>query len=133
MYEIVKKVIESSKYDLSDILQKINTLWVRGDITEEQKDELTALAQDNADTAYGIGILQKLEDLEKRIRALETPTLNETALEYVPGKWYYNGDKVIFDDAVYICTAPAGQVCTWSPVEYPNYWEKENTEEQSDA
>lgn len=26
--------------------------------------------------------------------------------------------------SVYTCIAPAGVVCTWSPDEYPAYWEK---------
>lgn len=37
MYEIVKNVIMSKRYELNDMLKKIDTLWVQGDITEEQK------------------------------------------------------------------------------------------------
>lgn len=44
--------------------------------------------------------------------------------EYVVVKWYYNGDKITFDNEKYICTAPDGQVCVWSPVDYPAYWQK---------
>ena len=49
MYEIVKNVISSKRYALVDMLKKIDTLWVRNDITEEQRKELVALAQANAD------------------------------------------------------------------------------------
>lgn len=37
---------------------------------------------------------------------------------------YYKGDKVTFEGAKYICIAPDGVACTWSPVQYPTYWEK---------
>ena len=39
MYEIVKNVIFSGRYDLSALLCKIDTLWVQGDLTDEQTDE----------------------------------------------------------------------------------------------
>ena len=42
MYEIFKNVINSKRYNLDDMLKKIDTLWVQGDITEEQKKELEA-------------------------------------------------------------------------------------------
>lgn len=37
---------------------------------------------------------------------------------------YYKGDRVTFEGAKYICIAPDGVACTWSPVQYPTYWEK---------
>lgn len=37
---------------------------------------------------------------------------------------YYNGDKVTFEGSKYICIAPDGVACTWSPTQYPTYWEK---------
>ena len=43
MYEIVKNVIMSKRYELNDMLKKIDTLWVQGDITEEQKKEKSSL------------------------------------------------------------------------------------------
>lgn len=48
MYEIIKDVIANEPYNLQDMIKKINTVWVRGDITEEQKDELIQLANENA-------------------------------------------------------------------------------------
>lgn len=48
MYEIIKSVINEGRYELSDILTKIDTLWIQGDITEEQKTELVLLAQEKA-------------------------------------------------------------------------------------
>ncbi len=129
MYEIIKKVIEEGRFNLSELLAKIDTLWVQGGLSEEQKGELVTLAQDNADFKSGVDILAKLEELDARVRALESADTIEDATEettapdeYVPGKWYYNGDKVTFGGEEYVCVAPLGQVCTWSPSEYPAYW-----------
>lgn len=38
---------------------------------------------------------------------------------------YYNGDKITFEGAHYICIAPEGTACVWSPTAYPNYWQKQ--------
>lgn len=59
--------------------------------------------------------------LEERITALEK---NVSVASYTPGTWYYRGDRVTFDGAIYTCIAPDGTVCVWSPLEYPQYWAK---------
>ena len=43
--------------------------------------------------------------------------------KYVVGKWYYNGDKCSFEGVNYVCIAPEGATCVWSPKDYPAYWE----------
>lgn len=141
MYAVVKNVIESRNYELADMLTKIDTLWVQGSITEEERAELIALARQNAQVQQSIDILAKLEELDKRVKANEEAikkltdsedTEGETEgdteevvtyPEYVAGTWYYNGDIVMFEGKAYKCIAPAGAVCTWSPAEYPAYWE----------
>ena len=130
MYEVIKKVIESKRYELSDILKKIDTLWVQGSITDEQKGNLVQLSREYADVHVSIDVMAKLEELDRRITALEngnvnTPAEEESVADYVPGKYYYNGDKVSHNGATYVCTAPEGVVCVWSPSEYPAYWEIE--------
>lgn len=128
MYKIIKDVILSGRYELSDMLKKIDTLWLQGDLTDEQKSEIVSLAQGNANVSNSIYVNEKLLELDKRITALENSTVSETPteeyLEYVTGKWYYKDDKVLFEGKNYICVAPDGQVCTWSPIEYPTYWEE---------
>lgn len=128
MQKIIEKVIESRNYELSDILKKIDTLWVQGSISEEVKKILADKARNNANMQNSMDILAKLEELDRRVKALEAQAEKETEEdstsypEYEPGKWYYAGDKVTFDGKVHECTAPEGQVCTWSPSEYPAYW-----------
>lgn len=125
MYDIIKSVILSGRYELSDMLKKIDTKWLEGDVSEEERTELVALSQEKADTAQSIEILQKLEDHEKRLRTLEQSEteLGEEYPEYIPGKWYYKDDKITYNGKKYVCIAPEGQVCTWNPDEYPAYWQ----------
>lgn len=81
MYEIVKNVIASKRYALDDMLKKINTLWVQNDITEEQRKELVALAQENADPEQSNAPLQtQINELAKQQRALNATvtSLNAT-------------------------------------------------------
>ena len=67
MYVIFKNVINSKRYNLDDMLKKIDTLWAQGDITEEQRDELITLAQENADPSHSNAPLQKqIEEIAKK-------------------------------------------------------------------
>ncbi len=149
MYDVVKNVIASRNYDLKDILGKIETVWVQSRITDEQKVELISLAQENAKVENSIDILNKLYDLDRRVAALENkdkadePTEDETESPtyppYTTGAWYYNGDIVSYEGQNYKCIAPEEKPCTWSPAEYPPYWEvyvevpEEEPEEEEEA
>ena len=73
MYQIIKDVINSGRYELRDMLGKIDTIWVQGDLTDEQRAELVELAQANADPAQGYAPLQEqLNQALDRVTALET-------------------------------------------------------------
>ena len=130
MYNLAKKVIESKNFELSAFLKKIDVLWVQGNITDAEKEDLIALARKYADVQNSIDVLNKLEDLDKRVKALEEAKANAPTTEevepYTVGKWYYNGDKVTFEGSVYECIAPMSYPCTWSPSEYPAYWQNVN-------
>ena len=134
MYNIIKNVLNSGGFELSDIKKKIDTFWLKGNITDNQRNELHKLAEDGASVQNSVDILQKLADLEMRIKALEESGTNteagdeqgeaQTIPEFVVGKWYYAGDKITFSGGVYECTAPDGVVCVWNPSDYPAYWNK---------
>ena len=133
MYGVIKEVIMSGRYELADILAKIDTIWLQGDITDEEKAELVKMARDNANVAASIDFLKKLEELEKRVTTNENdikelkqipPEPTDEYPEYVPGKWYHDGDKVTFKGKKYICRPnPSSTVVTWSPEEYPDFWQ----------
>ena len=144
MYESIKNIIEKGNYELADILEKINTVWLKYYITKEQMEELEALAREKANIDNSIDVINKLKEIDSkmqefdtRITKLENPSAEEpeepevTYPAYVAGKWYYNGDTCSENGKNYICIAPEGQVCVWSPSEYPQYWQ-EVVEEQTE-
>lgn len=138
MNDIIRNVIKSKKYDLADILTKIDTLWVQGNITEEQRLSLITDAQNNAKAENSIDVLNKLYELDRRVTELEKQLASNDSAEeetedttypsYEAGKWYYNGDKISVDGLNYTCIAPIDTVCTWNPFEYPPYWQLETEE-----
>lgn len=118
-------------FDLSAMLAKIDYHHIRGNLTDAEREELYALARTKANPMGGVDIMAKLQDHEARIKALEENRGSaednsgaEVIPEYQVGKWYYAGDKVTFSGAAYICIAPEGAVCTWSPAEHPAYWKE---------
>lgn len=62
MYDIIKNVITSGSYELTDILKKIDTIWLQGTLTEEQRTELIDLARTSADPENSYAPLQKQID-----------------------------------------------------------------------
>ena len=134
MYNIIKTVIESGSFELTDIIRKIDSVWFEGKITDEEKAELVEMAQGKANPQHSMDLVAKVVDLEKRVKTLEEQNktsdsesdgeevTEETYPAFVEGKWYYNGDKVSFDGKNYTCIAPDGTVCVWSPSAYPPYW-----------
>lgn len=138
MYGIIKNVIESRNYELTDMLKKIDVIWVQGSISEAERDELIALARTNAEVQQSIDVLAKLEELDKRVKALEEAHKDNsgeadpgdeepgetTYPEFKVGNWYYTGDIVTFEGKTYKCIAPDKVACVWSPVDYPDYWEE---------
>lgn len=133
MYNIIKTVIESGSFELTDIIRKIDSVWFEGKITDEEKAELVEMAQGKANPQHSMDLYAKVADLDKRVKILEAQKSSEAEEgtekveypEHVPGTWYYNGSKCSEKGKKYVCIAPVGQVCTWSPSEYPPYWKLE--------
>lgn len=133
-FEIMKNTIKSGGYKLEDYLERIYVMYVETKITKEQKDELDNLARENANVDNSIEIMEKLKELDLRVTNLEKNKAEEPTEEpeepelypaFVKGKWYYNGDKCSENGKNYTCIAPSGEVCVWSPSEYPVYWQEE--------
>ena len=80
MYEIFKNVINSKEYSLEDVLKKIDTKWAQSELTDEQRDELIALAQANANPENSNAPLQKqIEEIAKQVIALQETIANLSA------------------------------------------------------
>lgn len=72
MKEFIRSIIASGDYILEDLEHKIKKLYVYGDLTEADADELLALAANSVDNSEQVDVYAKLVDLEHRIVALET-------------------------------------------------------------
>ena len=138
MHDIIKNVITSGRYELRDMLSKIDTIWVQGDLTDEQREELVELARTNADPTASYAPLQdqidqafdQIKALGDRVAKLEAGETPEPAPE--PEEWpewvqptgahdaYGVGDKVTYNGKHYVSKI-AGNV--WSPDAYPQGWE----------
>ena len=150
MYESIKDILEKGSYELADILKKINTVWLKSYITEEEMEELESLARENAkaENSYAplqeqieniyseiAGIKSRLDNLESG-QEVEKPT--ETTEEYpeytAPSgahDAYNTGDKITYNGKKYVCKMNG---CVWDPGTYPQGWEEvvENTIESEE-
>lgn len=138
MYSIILSVINTGSFELTDILHKIDTLWLQGDIDDDQRAELIATAREKADPSASYAPLQKQVDkpaddlaaLAARVTALEgggTEPVDEYPAYVQPTgahDAYHNGDKVTYNGTKYICIAPDGVACVWNPDTYPAYWQE---------
>ena len=131
MYNIIKTVINTGTFELADLIRKIDTVWLESKVTDEEKVELVALAQSKANPQHSMDLATKVADMDKRLRVLELQNKDAGTDEkeeypaFEEGKWYYTGDKCSENGSNYICVAPEGTACVWSPASYPAYWELE--------
>ena len=72
MDDNVLTIINSRDYDLSDLTSKIYALWIKGYLTDEQKDELCNKAIENASIDSALPSLSdRVAALEERVAKLE--------------------------------------------------------------
>ena len=145
MYSVIKDVITKGNYELVDILNKINKLWVENNLTEEERNELVNLARSNAapDNSYAdnttqiANLFEYYQQLDSRVTALENNSGTTEPIEpeeewptYIQPTGAHNaykaGDKVMFQSKKYICQMDN---CVWDPLTYPAGWKLAETTE----
>lgn len=153
MYDIIKNVILNENFDLKWIILNIKKNCARGDITDDQEEELIVLAQRYAKPENSYAPLQnQIDDLYKKIQAINDdiaklsdrvlsiekgepqelvepePPVEDEYPEYVQPTGahdaYHRGDKITFNGKKYECIAPDGVAVVWDPVTYPAYWQE---------
>lgn len=73
MFEIIKNVINEGRYALNDILTKIDTIWIQGDLTDDEKTNLVNMAREHALPENSFAPLQKQIDiLAAQVTALKS-------------------------------------------------------------
>lgn len=135
MYTIIEAVISSRNYELSDILKKIDTIWLQSEITDEERNSLIAKAQENADGEQSYLPLQEQIDklfaitdsISDRVTILEggEVAIVEEYPEFVEpsGKHdaYNKGDKITYNGKKYECVK---NNVMWSPDVNPKCWKE---------
>lgn len=129
MYDIIKNIILDKNYTLSDIIFKINKLWLENSLTQSEADELKDLAYENIDIGnevpdYSVQINmlnEKCTALEAAVKELQTqigePPAEEEYPEWVP--WdgmsnnYQKGAKVTHNGVKYISEYDGQNI--WEP------------------
>ena len=150
MSEICKSVIEAGRFELADLLHKLDILWAQGDLTEGERNELIAAARDKANPADSYAPLQQqvdelraaLDALTARVAALEPEQTEpqEPADEWPEYKQplgahdaYHAGDKITWNGKRYTCVAPDGVAVVWDPDTYPAYWQEAAAESEGEV
>ena len=150
MYDIIKNVILNENFDLSWIILNIKKNCSRGDITDDQEEELIVLAQKYAKPENSYAPLQEqIDDLYGQLKIIneDIAKLSERVLDIEKGEpqepvepeppaedeypeyvqptgahdAYNIGDKITFEGEKYTCKMNG---CVWSPKDYPAGWEK---------
>lgn len=135
MYTIIEAVINSKVYELNDILKKIDTIWLQGGITDEEKISLIAKAQENADGEQSYLPLQEqinklftiIDSISNRVTILEggKAAITEEYPEFAQpsGKHdaYNKGDKITYNGKKYECVK---NNVMWSPDVNPKCWKE---------
>ena len=96
----LESVIARRDYNLADLEERIDRLWLDGKLTEAERDELMQLAAENAPDAQQVDVIAKLADLERRIALLENPPVENDAPTYAtwePGYTTQKGEIVLYD------------------------------------
>lgn len=139
MFNIFKNVIETSDFDLRDILNKIEESYIKSSLSKEEQTELEEMARQHAKPENSYAPLkEQLNEMFERIKSLEgrvsilegnnpeEPTeLVEEYPEYVKPTGahdaYNTGDKITYNGKHYECIFDG---CVWNPDEYPTGWKE---------
>lgn len=159
MFDNIKNLIKSKRFELKDMLNKINIVWLESMITDEQMKELKELARQNAIAENSYAPLQEqinniyseMEAMKAEIKKLkgetgevtepEEPVETEEYPAFVQPTGahdaYKIGDKITYNGKKYICKLDG---CVWAPDIYPAGWQEvverdveENTDETDET
>ena len=156
MYEIIKSVIEGGVFKLNDLSNKIDTLWVGGKLTDEERENLISLMSEHLNPAteapqdYELlarqiaELKETVSSLSDRITVLEGgETEPEEPTGVVIPEWEpydgisnkYQYGAVVTHNGKYFQDVLLGQQNVWEPESAgvdERYW-KEITKEEAES
>lgn len=136
MKNVFETVIHKGGFDLETMLRRIDEYHVAGKLNDIERNQLIAEARGEA--APGLDVVTEIQRLWAAIHELEAHVaeiggeieggIDEADVpEYAQPAGahdaYYNGAIVRYKDKLYMCVAPEGVACVWSPDVMPGYWQ----------
>ena len=127
MKSVFVNIIRNGGYDLEKTLAKIDTYHIMGKLTDEERDELYALARTAPESQ--LDYKDEIERLWVAIRELQGKA-NTGDGEVTATEWkqptgahdaYMEGDVIIYTDGKTYKSLANNNV--WSPEVMPTYWE----------
>ena len=123
MFATFQTIINAGGYDLTDITERIKTMYAMGELTDEEMPQLLDSAAANAnqdamlpDMSERVGALEtRIAAVEERVGKLETGGVEPGEPEQPVDEWpewvrptskdtqYRKGDKVTFNGRHYVC------------------------------
>lgn len=133
MFDMIKSLILTGRYELKSLLHKLDTLWLQSDLTDDERSALTALAREKTTPDMGYADMEaRMKHCEEKI-ALVFDRLFGTQQEEAYPLWqqptgahdaYYAGSCITFTDGKrYVCIAPAAYAVTYGPDLLPDMWQ----------
>lgn len=92
-FDLYKKVISTGSYVVSDMEERIETVYAAGKITAAERVELLTMAAENARDAVQIDVVAKLAELEGRVAKLEA----KGVVVWTAGHATAKGETVLYD------------------------------------
>lgn len=93
VYELYKEVIKTGNFVVSEMEERIETVYAAGKITAAERSELLIMADENAKDAVQVDIVGMLADLEARVAKLEAKGVVVWTHGHVTAK----GETVLYD------------------------------------
>ena len=142
MFATFQTIINAGGYDLTDLTQRIKTMYAMGELTEDEMKQLLDSAAANAnqdamlpDMSERVGALEtRIAAVEERVGKLEAGGVEPDEPEEPADEWpewvrptskdtqYHKGDKVTFNGQHYVCQK---NNVSASPDEDPKRWQLE--------
>lgn len=133
MKEIFANVISRGGYSLEGLLKNIDRYHIEGKLTDEEREELYAMARKTPEAQYDVR--REIELLWAAVRAIRSggnaaPEQGDEWPEFVQPTGahdaYQTGAQVTFNGEKYRCLLDN---CVWSPAVLPSAWETVTEEE----
>lgn len=136
MKSVFAKVIQRGSYDLNGLLKRIDEYHVSGKLSDTDREELIAAARGEA--VPELDVVAEIQRLWAAIHDLEAHAAEiggeieggvdeadvpEYAQPTGAHDAYYYGSIARYKDQLYMCIAPEGVACVWSPDVMPDYWQ----------